>query len=114
MRAIGITSVSLILIASAFSAIAFQPFTDKEEIEIIYRFEKPVISNVGTEENPLFSIDIPGLPKTNREGIPKLPVKPGKILLPKGKEVKKIEVEVPKKIFLGRFLAIERGGRLFH
>ena len=112
MRAIGTTFVLLVLIASAFSAIAFQPFTDKEEIEVIYRFEKPVISNVGTEEKPLFSIDIPSLPKTNREGIPKLPVKPGRILLPKGKGIKKIEVEIPKKIFLGRFPAVERGGKV--
>jgi|GEM_PF-1635027 len=81
-------------------------FTEtKGGFKLHYAFEKPVIGKNG-EYN---TITIPGLKKYGCPGMPVLPFKTVRILIPHGKEIKNIDVIPGKKVFLGKGFNIEPG-----
>jgi len=76
-------------------------------IEVHYGFDRPIITKVGG----YVSVTMEGLSKIQKAGRPKLPVMPVRILIPFGRQVKRIDVIPGSKIELeGRYI-VEPGQR---
>jgi len=96
--------VVFLFIGLAFSGIKIGA---SDIISFKYKFEKPVIEKIGGE----YEIKIDGCEMHEYNGL-LLPAKPAHILIPYGKEVKKIDVKGVNKKFLG-FYEVEKAKALF-
>ena len=76
-------------------------------IEIEYRFARPVITFTGSH----VSVTMPGLPKIQKTGHPKLPVKPARVLIPFGQGVSRIEVIPGNKVEIAGRYTVEPAQR---
>lgn len=88
---------------------------NSEQNEIIvleYSFSSPVIEKTAIRNEIYDRIRVDGLFNTNDLGIPRLPVKPVKILLPQGRDVKEIRLITSGEKNFGTDFKIEVGGKL--
>ncbi len=83
---------------------------DASVIELTYDFTEPVVEK-GLEGYDVISM---GLPKAGNAGIPVLPFKTVKVLLPYGDELADIEIIPGKKVLLGKEFFIEPGHAQVH
>ncbi|EMR73304.1 Peptidase family C25, partial [Thermoplasmatales archaeon SCGC AB-539-N05] len=107
-----------LIIAILFGAVVFPSIVAlnkksvNEKITLEHSFQKPLIKNIGTLKEPVYKIEMPGLPNTNQYNEPRLPVKPLKILLPQGKDLEKIEVIPSGKTRLASTFNVELGSKV--
>jgi hypothetical protein len=88
---------------------------NNEQNEIIvldYSFSSPLTEKITIKNEIYDRIRIDGLSNTNDLGIPRLPVKPVKILLPQGRAVEEIRVITSEENNLGTDFKLEVGGKL--
>ena len=88
----------------------------EERIYLNYSFAKPITGKIhikytGTTQDTITqdTITIPGLYKYGSPGMPVLPFKTAKILIPYGKNINKIDVIPGKRVVLGETFNIESG-----
>ncbi|RLG71650.1 MAG: hypothetical protein DRO11_04000, partial [Methanobacteriota archaeon] len=74
-------------------------------IKVSYVFFKPKVVKVGEYH----SVTIQGLPKLEEPGLPRLPIKAARLLVPYGKDPAKITVICDKKTVLGTGFRVEPG-----
>lgn len=86
--------------------------TQNEIIVLDFSFSSPILEKTTIRNEIYDRIRIDGLSSTNDLGIPCLPVKPVKILLPQGRGVKEIKVITSEKKELGSDFKVEVGGKL--
>lgn len=85
---------------------------DEDTILLQFSFPQPKIQNIGSKDFPIFRVNLSDLPKQNTEGVPRLPVKPLRILLPMGRTIDTIHIITGEKVFLGKYQEIEKGGKV--
>ena len=76
-----------------------------EPIVVRYEFPEPVISKAGDYH----AVHIKGLPNLNRPGLPRLPIKTAKLLIPFGQEVTQVRVIPGQKASLKGTYRVEPG-----
>ena len=97
-----IVIVSLLIVLTFFFAINA---AEASVIELTYDFTEPVVEK-GLEDYDVISM---GLPKTSNVGLPVLPFKPVKVLIPYGEALENVEVISGNKTFIGEEFFIEPG-----
>ena len=111
---IGIVTVFLFTsITSAFEL--YQTMEKNKDINVItldFSFSKPIFEKIKIKNEIFDRVTIDDLPNTHAYNIPSLPVKPVRILLPQGRNVKNIEVYTSNKTSLGKGFNVERGGKV--
>jgi len=85
---------------------------DETAIYLEYNFMKPIVTSKGGYDGISDSITIEGLEKLQDTGIPMLPVKPIRVLLPQDKTIKKISVKTNDEKEIPGTHFIERGAQL--
>jgi hypothetical protein len=112
-KIIGILICVLLLVVSMISVLGNNT-EDESNDDIIfdYSFSRPIIENVEIKGEIFDRVTIDGLSNTYNYQEPCLPVKPLKILLPPGKDVKDIRVFTGEKTILGFGYKAEIGGRV--
>ncbi|RLF50312.1 MAG: hypothetical protein DRN24_06755, partial [Thermoplasmata archaeon] len=111
---IGIVVVFLFTTATSAFEI-YQTIEKNKDIETItldFSFSKPKLEKIKIKNKIFDRVTIDSLQNTYGLNKPSLPVKPVKILLPQGRNVKNIEVYTSNKISLGKGFNIETGGNL--
>ncbi len=84
----------------------------QEDIIVNFSFSNPVFERTSIKGNIYDVVKINNLPNTNDLGIPRLPVKSVRILLPQGREVKEIKVTTSNKVNLGTGYTLAAGTKL--
>ena len=104
--------IFVFLFGSFTSVYGLDRTKDNNDLIFDYSFTMPIIEKI--EKNDIFydKVSISGLNSFIDFNKPSLPVKPLKILLPSGKDVKNIHVIVSDGICLGEGFNIEVGGGL--
>lgn len=115
---IPLVGLTLILISTSFST-AFTTNNYKsldlfdDLITLDFTFDKPVIETIIQKNTTVQSISITNLEQIQGENIPIVPVKPVKILLPYGKTVDEISVEITSSPETYQDINLKKGSRLF-
>ncbi len=108
--AIGI--LTLFLFSSTTSVFGINHEVEDNNIVFDFSFSEPQFENIEVKGDIYKRVAIDGLPNAHDFRKPCLPVKPLRILLPQGRDVKNIEIFSSEKISLGNNFNIEVGGRL--
>ena len=107
--------ISFFIILLFFSMILTNALSLEENIndnKIIFDlyFSKPIIENSNVDGNIIATVTVEDLVNTHNLGNPILPIKPVRILLSQGTELKNVEVSPSEKIMLGSGFNIISGG----
>ena len=104
--------ILLIFIAGSFGHAFGEKINEKNNIVLDFNFSNPIVEEYFFNEKSYDFIKVQGLPNTNDLGIPRLPVKSVRILLPQGKDIKDIKVLTDVEENIGNSYRLKTGGRL--
>ena len=85
---------------------------DEEVIVLDFSFSEPRLDKINIRDGIYDRITVDGLPNINDFREPRLPIKPVRILLPRGRSMENIEVFTSDKISLGAGYTVELGAKV--